>query len=109
MTKQKFVDVCCTIPAKLNGLYPRKGAIQVGSDADLVIFDPAYHGIISLETNPTGIEYNVYDGLEQIGRAETVLLRGQVVVEQAKYVGFPGQGQFIPGKPYGLGYDLLKT
>ena len=108
MTKQKFVDVCCTIPAKINGLYPRKGTIQVGSDADLVIFDPDYQGTITLETNPTGIEYNVYEGLEQIGRAETVLLRGQVVVDQAKYVGFPGQGRFIPGKPYGLGYDLLK-
>lgn len=108
MTKQKFVDICCTIPAKLNGLYPRKGTIQVGSDADLVIFDPDYQGTITLETNPTGIEYNVYEGLEQTGRAETVLLRGQIVVDQAKYVGFPGQGQFIPGKPYGLGYDLLK-
>lgn len=108
MTPEKFVEVCSTIPAKMNGLYPRKGAIQVGSDADLVLFDPDYHGTITLETNPTGIEYNVYEGMSQIGRAETVLLRGKVVVENAKYVGTPGEGKFIPGKPYGLGYDLLK-
>lgn len=108
MTRQRFVDVCSTTPAKLNGLYPRKGTIQVGSDADLILFDPDYRGKITLESNPTGIEYNVFEGLDQIGRAETVLLRGKVVVDQAKYVGTPGEGKFIPGKPYGLGYDLLK-
>lgn len=109
MTRQRFVDVCSTTPAKLNGLYPRKGTIQVGSDADLILFDPDYRGKITLESNPTGIEYNVFEGLDQIGRAETVLLRGKVVVDQAKYVGTPGEGKFIPGKPYGLGYDLLRN
>ena len=123
MTRQKFVDVCCTTPAKLNGIYPRKGTIQVGADADLVLFDPDYKGTITLETNPTGVEYNVFEGLEQIGRADTVLLRGSVVVEHGKYLGevtevvadgityqgcTSGNGKFIPGKPYGLGYDLLK-
>lgn len=107
MTRQRFVDVCSTTPAKLNGLYPRKGTIQVGSDADLILFDPDYRGKITLKTNPTGIEYNVFEGLDQIGRAETVLLRGKIVVDQARYVGTPGEGKFIPGKPYGLGYDLL--
>ena len=123
MTRQKFVDVCCTTPAKLNGIYPRKGTIQVGADADLVLFDPDYKGTITLETNPTGVEYNVLEGLEQIGRADTVLLRGSVVVENGRYLGevtevvadgitYQGctsaNGKFIPGKPYGLGYDLLK-
>lgn len=108
ITPEKFVEVSSTIPAKMNGLYPRKGAIQVGSDADLVLFDPNYRGKITLETNPTGIEYNVFEGMDQIGRPETVLLRGKVVVDNAKYVGTPGEGQFIPGKPYGLGYELLK-
>lgn len=108
MSRQKFVDVCCTQPAKLNGLYPRKGTIAVGSDADLVVFDPTYRGTITLETNPTGVEYNVFEGMEQKGRAETVLLRGKVVVDQAKYVGTPGEGKFIPGRPFGMAYDLLK-
>ena len=112
MTRQKFVDVCCTTPAKLNGIYPRKGTIQVGADADLVLFDPDYKGTITLETNPTGVEYNVFEGLEQIGRADTVLLRGSVVVENGRYLGevtevvadgityqgcTSGNGKFIPG------------
>ena len=123
MTRQKFVDVCCTLPAKMNGIYPQKGTIEVGSDADLVIFDPDFTRTISLETNPTGVDYNVFEGMEQKGRAETVLLRGNVVVEEGKYLGevkemvvdgvtylgaVGGIGKFIPGKPYGLGYDLLK-
>ena len=108
MTRQKFVDVCATQPAKLNGLYPRKGTVEVGSDAGLLLIGPDYHGTITLETNPTGVEYNIYGGLNQIGRPNTVLLRGKVVVEHGKYVGTPGEGQFIPGKPYGSGYDLLK-
>lgn len=95
----------------------------MGADADLVLFDPDYKGTITLETNPTGVEYNVFEGLEQIGRADTVLLRGSVVVENGRYLGevtevvadgityqgcTSGNGKFIPGKPYGLGYDLLK-
>ena len=108
MTKEKFIEVCCSLPAKLNGLYPRKGALQVGSDADVVIWDPEFKGTVSLETNPNGLTYQPYEGCEQIGRAETVLLRGKVVVDDAKYVGQPGDGQFIPGKPFGLAYDLLK-
>ena len=107
MTRQKMVDVCCTQPAMLNGLYPQKGTIDVGVDADLCIMDPEYKGTVTVETNPTGIEYNVYEGCEQLGRPETVLLRGHVVVEGGKYMGTPG-GKFIPGKPYGLAYDLLK-
>lgn len=108
ISRQRFVELCATTPAKLNGLYPRKGTIQIGSDADIVIFDPAFKGTITLETNPTGIDYNVFDGLQQIGRPDTVLLRGKVVVDDGVYVGTPGEGEFIPGKPYGLAYDLLK-
>lgn len=123
MTRQKFVDVCCTTAAKLNGIYPQKGTIAVGSDADIVIFDPDYQGTITLKTNPTGLAYNVFEGLKQVGRAETVLLRGETVVEDGKYTGelkdivvdgvtyhgcAGGHGKFVPGKPYGLGYDLLK-
>lgn len=108
ITRQKLIDIYATTPAKMNGLYPRKGTIEVGADADIVVFDPDYRGVFSVETNPTGVEYNIFEGMEQIGRPETVLLRGKVVVEDAKYVGKPGDGQFVPGKPYGSAYDILK-
>lgn len=107
ISKQKMVEISATTPAKLCGIYPQKGTIEVGSDADIVIFDPGYKGTFSVETNPTGVEYNAYEGMEQIGRPETVLLRGNVVVESAKFVGKLGSGKFVPGKPYGLAYDLL--
>lgn len=108
ITRQRMVDIFATAPAKLNGIFPRKGTIDVGVDADIVLFNPSYRGTITLETNPTGVEYNIFEGLEQKGRAETVLLRGRVVVENNKFVGEAGYGQFIPGKPFGLAYDLLK-
>ena len=107
MSRQKLVDVYATLPAKLNGIYPQKGTIDVGVDADIVIFDPNFEGSISVETNPTGVEYNIFEGMEQSGRPETVLLRGKVVVDQGKYVGTPGEGRFVSGKPFGLAYDLL--
>lgn len=108
MTKQKLVDVYATQPAKLNGIFPQKGTIDIGSDGDLVIFDPEYKGTITLESNPTGVDYNIFEGMEQIGRADTVILRGEVVVEGGEYLDKPVMGKFIPGKPYGLAYDLLK-
>ncbi len=105
ITRQKFVEVCATLPAKINGIYPRKGTIAVGSDADIVIFDPDYRGTVRLEDNPNGVDYNIYEGREQIGRPETVLLRGSVVVEEGKFVGTLGQGQFIPSKPYAYCFE----
>ena len=108
ISRQKLVDIYATQPAKLNGIFPRKGSIDIGSDGDLVIFNPDYHGTITVESNPTGVEYNVFEGMEQIGRAETVLLRGEIVVKDGEYLNKPVMGKFIPGKPYGLAYDLKK-
>ena len=105
ISRQKFVDVIATLPAKINGIYPRKGTLAVGSDADIVIFDPSYEGQIHLADNPNGVDYNIYEGRRQSGRVETVLLRGSVVVENAKFVGRYGQGQFIPAKMYGSCYE----
>lgn len=105
LSRQKFVDVIATQPAKINGIYPRKGTLAVGSDADIVIFDPSYEGVIRLADNPNGVDYNLYEGRRQSGRVETVLLRGQVVVENAKFVGRYGQGQFIPASMYASGYE----
>lgn len=67
-TRQKFVDVIATQPAKINGIYPRKGTLAVGSDADVVIFDPNYEGTVHLADNPNGVDYNLYEGRRQSGR-----------------------------------------
>lgn len=105
ISKQRFVDVCCTQPAKINGIFPRKGTIAVGSDADIVLFDPNYEGVVRLEDNPNGIDYNIYEGRPIHGRPETVLLRGTIVVRDGKFVGQLGQGQFIPSTPYALCFE----
>jgi dihydropyrimidinase len=105
LSLQKMVDVFATTPAKLYGLYPRKGTIAIGSDADIVIFDPDYTGKISVETSLQGLDFNTYEGFEQKGRPETVLLRSNITVKEGKFVGQDGQGKFIEGEPYGLAFE----
>ncbi|HXE84196.1 MAG TPA: dihydropyrimidinase, partial [Gemmatimonadales bacterium] len=78
MSLQTMVDACSTQAAKLFGLYPRKGAIQLGSDADLVVYDPAYRGTFSKEGSYSNVDYNAYEGWERKGRASAVTVRGQV-------------------------------
>ncbi|MBE3135230.1 MAG: amidohydrolase family protein, partial [Acidobacteria bacterium] len=96
LTLNRFVDVVATSPAKIFGLYPRKGAIAVGSDADLVIFDPNRTTQLSAETHHMRVDYSLYEGRRVSGMAETVLSRGQVVIENASFVGRVGHGQFVP-------------
>ena len=107
ISKKKFVELCMTNPAKINGIYPQKGHIGIGSDADIVIFDPDYRGVVRNADNPNGIDYNIFEGREQVGRPETVLLRGKVVVKEGKFVGEKGQGRFIEAKPFGACYTGL--
>ena len=83
-----------TNPAKNNGL-TEKGHIAVGYDADMVIFDPNYEGTMSVKDSLEGVDYSIYEGMKQKGRPETVLLRGKVIVRDAKYVGNKGDGKFI--------------
>ncbi|MDO4960655.1 MAG: dihydropyrimidinase [Eubacteriales bacterium] len=104
ISRQKFVEVMCTNPAKNNGLV-NKGIIAAGYDADIVVFDPDYRGVMGVESCREGVDYSIYEGMEQKGRPETVLLRGKVIVEDAKYIGAKGDGKFVPGKPYGKAYD----
>ena len=104
LTRQRMVDVFATAIAKFYGLYPRKGSVVVGGDADLVVFDPQYSGKMSVRTSLQGLDYNIYEGFEQKGRAEKVLLRGKLVVDEGKYIGRLGQGKFIAREPYGLAY-----
>ncbi|NMA82505.1 MAG: dihydropyrimidinase [Epulopiscium sp.] len=105
ISRQKLVELFATVPAKINGLFPQKGTIAVGSDADIVIFDPEWKGVISNKTSLHGVDYSSYEGMEQIGRAEKVFLRGNLTVDDGKFTGELGQGQFIPGKPFGLAYQ----
>jgi dihydropyrimidinase len=106
ISRSKFVELCCTNPAKINGLYPQKGTFAIGSDADIVIFDPDYRGTVTNETSLHRSDYNAYEGWEQIGRADKVFLRGELVGDSGTYVGRQGSGSFISGKPFGLCYDL---
>jgi dihydropyrimidinase len=94
-----LVDVASTQVAKLFGLFPRKGAIQPGSDADLVVFDPQYRGSISARTQAMNVDYSAFEGWKLEGRASAVTVRGQVAVRQGKFTGTLGRGQFLQRAP----------
>ena len=100
----RLVDLFATMPAKINGL-TRKGQLAVGFDGDVVVFDPAYAGVIQAANNLEGVDYCPFEGFQQKGRAETVFLRGKKVVEEGQYIGEKGQGQFVPGAPFGAAYE----
>jgi len=96
---QTMVDACSTQAAKLFGLYPRKGAIQLGSDADLVVYDPSYRGTFSKECSYSKVDYSAYEGWEQKGRAAAVTVRGKVQARDGEFVGDIGRGQFLKREP----------
>ena len=96
---QAMVDACSTQAARLFGLYPKKGAIQLGSDADLVVYDPSYRGTFSKECSHSNVDYNAYEGWEQKGRAAVVTVRGQVQAKNGEFVGTIGRGQFLKREP----------
>jgi dihydropyrimidinase len=95
----RFVDALSTRPAKLFGLFPRKGTIAVGSDADLVIYDTNYRGAISAATQHTNNDYNGFEGFAIEGRPSVVTVRGKVQVRDGDFVGEPGRGRMIRRKP----------
>ncbi|MGI9429612.1 MAG: amidohydrolase family protein, partial [Bythopirellula sp.] len=94
-----FVDCASTQAARLFGLYPRKGTIQVGSDADLVIYDPDYRGKISAETQLMDVDYSAYEGWELQGRPSVVTVRGKIQAQDGEFVGTLGHGQFLSREP----------
>lgn len=107
LSLQRMVDVFATAPAKCHGLYPRKGSLVVGSDADLVIFDPKYKGRISVQSSLEGVDFTPFEGLDQKGRVEKVFLRGKLSVDEGKFIGETGQGKFIEREPSRLAYSDL--
>jgi dihydropyrimidinase len=101
ITLNRMVELLCTNPAKLFGLYPRKGTIAVGSDADIVVFDPERRHTISASTHHSRVDYNLFEGTEVTGTPEVVLLRGNVLVERGELVAEPGIGQFVRRARFG--------
>jgi dihydropyrimidinase len=96
---QAMVDACSTQPAQIFGLYPRKGAIQVGSDADLVVYDPAFRGVFSQGTSHSHADYSAYEGWARIGRPAVVTVRGQIQAFDGEFVGTVGRGVFLEREP----------
>ena len=92
---ERFVDAASTRSAQIFGLYPRKGTVAVGSDADLVVYDPAYRGQISAATSHMNNDYSGFEGVEIDGRPEVVTVRGEVAVRGGEFVGTPGRGQLL--------------
>lgn len=99
ITLNRFVELTSTSPARIFGLFPRKGTIAPGSDADIVVFDPNAKVTLSARTLHMKVDYNPYEGREVTGVAETVLSRGRLVIENGKFVGRPGAGSFIKRSP----------
>jgi len=91
----RFVEITSTNAAKLFGIFPRKGTIAVGSDADIVVFDPSKKVTISAKTHHMRVDYSCYEGVEVQGVTETVLSRGEVVIDKGEYVGKAGDGKFL--------------
>jgi dihydropyrimidinase len=98
----RFVELVSTTPAKIFGLYPRKGTVAVGSDADLVIFDPNREQTISAATHHMRVDYSMFEGLKVKGTPDIVLSRGRVLVKDNKFDGKPGSGEFIKRSTYNL-------
>src|ERR1700686_1994455 len=96
---ERFVDAASARPAKLFGLYPRKGTIAIGSDADLVIYDPDYQGVISAKTHHINSDYSGFEGMAIEGRPSVVTARGKVQVKDGKFVGERGRGRMLKREP----------
>ena len=102
---ERWIDVCCTTPARMFGMYPKKGVIAAGSDADVVIYDPAGHTSIGVgKTHHMRMDYSAWEGYEIDGHVDTVLSRGQVIVDRGEFLGRAGYGNFVKR---GLSQNLI--
>ncbi len=95
----RFVELCSTTPARMFGLFPRKGTIAVGSDADIVIFDPQAEQVLGVKTLHMRVDYNPYEGRRVKGTPSTVISNGEVIVENGVFVGRKGAGRFVKRGP----------
>jgi dihydropyrimidinase len=105
LTLNQFVDITSTRIAKLFGLFPKKGTISVGADADIVIFDPTVERTISAEKHHLAVDYNAFEGMQITGEPVSVLVRGEFVVRDKQLVAKPGSGKYIKRAKYGELYS----
>jgi len=96
ITLPRWVELCSTTPARMFGMYPRKGVIQPGSDADIVLYDPNATWTISVDNHHMNMDYSAYEGFEIQGKVDTVISRGRVIIENDNYLGSKGDGQYVP-------------
>ena len=99
LTRERWVELISTAPARLFGMYPAKGAIAVGSDADIVVYDPKRKRKISATTHHMNVDYSCYEGREVQGASELVMSRGTIIVRDGKFTGRKGHGRFIKRAP----------
>ncbi|UJL47443.1 dihydropyrimidinase [Virgibacillus sp. NKC19-16] len=109
LSRQRFVDLFATTPAKNMGLDHCKGHIGVGMDADIVLYDPNVSSIISNENSLHGVDYSSFEGYKQEGKVDKVFLRGKLMVDDGEFIGEKGDGKFIHGEPFALCFDDIKS
>ncbi|MBV9381074.1 MAG: dihydropyrimidinase [Streptosporangiaceae bacterium] len=95
ITLPRWVEITATTPARMFGLYPGKGVIQAGADADIVIYDPAAQQSLSAATHHMNVDYSAYEGMQITGKVDMTLSRGRVVMEDGEFRGPPGHGRFL--------------
>ncbi|QLE74634.1 dihydropyrimidinase [Streptomyces rectiverticillatus] len=96
ITRRRWIEIACAAPARMFGLAPHKGTITPGGDADIVIYDPHAEQTLSAATHHMNVDYSAYEGKRVTGRVETVLSRGETVIEQRKFTGRAGHGRYVP-------------
>jgi dihydropyrimidinase len=96
ISRRRWIEIACAAPARMFGLYPRKGTLAPGADADVVIYDPHAEQVLSAQTHHMNVDYSAYEGKRLTGRVETVLSRGVTVIDRGTYTGRAGHGQYVP-------------
>jgi dihydropyrimidinase len=100
LSLNRFIQLMSTNPAKIFGMFPRKGTIAIGSDADIVIFDPNEQHVLSSNTNYSNCDYTLFEGRQVTGRVKKVILRGKIIVDGDNWLGSPGYGNFQKRKEF---------
>ncbi|RFC71432.1 dihydropyrimidinase [Streptomyces sp. AcE210] len=96
ISRRRWIEIACATPARMFGLYPKKGTIAPGADADVVIYDPHAEQVVSAETHHMNVDYSAYEGKRITGRVETVLSRGELVISEREFTGRAGHGVYVP-------------
>ncbi|MFF2849009.1 dihydropyrimidinase [Streptomyces sp. NPDC058001] len=96
ISRRRWIEIACATPARMFGLYPKKGTIAPGADADVVVYDPRAEQTLSVDTQHMNVDYSAYEGKRITGQVETVLSRGEVVIDGREFTGRAGHGQYTP-------------